>query len=89
MTLDAFLDRVPWADMVLDEQQQIRSAAPLKCPICAVFGGNNWHAYDEGIRNGLSDNDARLVIVAADSQACAPDAQALRAEMLRRMAVAR
>ena len=90
MTLDEFLDRVPWVEMAtlppeLDSDESIRHKRTGACPICAVWGGDNDDAPSVAITHGLDCKAMQDVIVAADGGGM-PD---LRAEMERRIAAAR
>lgn len=88
MTLDEFLDRVPWGEMAVREDGAIRSVCG-RCPIVAVWGGWNSTAYTVAEAHGLTSDDALLVMIAADNSCECVEYVTLRAEMLRRIEAAR
>lgn len=85
MTLNEFLDLVPWGDMeAFPASGPIRCRGTRSCPICAVWGGWNSEADEIAKKHGLSRQTTLRVIAAADG-ICETR---LRARMLRRMRAA-
>lgn len=91
MTINEFLDKVPWSEMNKDNiQGWIRHSRTGECPICAVWGGDSDLADSIGTRRGrLSETDAERVIAATDNEKFPDQAITLRDQMLRRLEAAR
>lgn len=83
MTIDDFLDLVPWERMRETRIGRIRRVGSHRCPICVVWGGNNALAYWRALAHGMDASDAKSVIFAADGMS-----SPLRDEMVYRIRAA-